>query len=259
MEKHKLTAADEWFIQKGQIDSLSRSPFSIGDEVVVCDRQHVMLAEFYGGECHTCHSKKLVKFNVQNVEPASYQILVGLCPKCYKKTTIIYGRHGKGPLKGKCPNCNKNISIDSDELNRVQKYAKAEENIGDLKAILIICLFIEMVSLGIVTFCKLENNDFWQLWENLLAPKTLDIIYKLKNNLLSDVLWKEFLNSNVLIFEKLKELVFETIDGLQPMTNGLRTILWIMWCRTVRVYENTRSLVYLIQTKIQMIIEYFCG
>lgn len=112
MQVHKLTSADAWFIEKGQIDALSRSPFHIGDEVVVCDKQHVMLAEFYDGECLICHSRNTVPFSRQSVESGVLRSYVGKCPRCAANVTVLFRQSGAGgPFVGICPKCNRGLSV----------------------------------------------------------------------------------------------------------------------------------------------------
>ena len=67
MHTHKLTESDSWFIEKGLLDSNSRSPFTVGDIVVVCNNKHVMLFEFYDGECISCSSTRTVPFSQTNI------------------------------------------------------------------------------------------------------------------------------------------------------------------------------------------------
>ncbi len=67
MYSHTLTEKDRWFIDKGTIDSLSRSLFTVGDVVVVCNHKHVMLEEFYTGSCPICKSTVTVPFCRDNV------------------------------------------------------------------------------------------------------------------------------------------------------------------------------------------------
>ena len=71
MLTHKLTEHDDWFINQNRIDSISRTRFQVGHEVVVCSNHHVMLAEFYNGQCNQsgCNSTKLIRFSRQNVQP----------------------------------------------------------------------------------------------------------------------------------------------------------------------------------------------
>lgn len=71
MLTHRLTESDDWFIKQNRIDSISRTPFAVGHEVVVCGNHHVMLADFYSGQCNEsgCGSRKLIQFSKRNVQP----------------------------------------------------------------------------------------------------------------------------------------------------------------------------------------------
>jgi len=68
VHKHILSDKDAWFLAKNRIDALSRSQFAIGDSVVVCINKHVMLTDFYDGECPTCKSKSTTPFSFSSVE-----------------------------------------------------------------------------------------------------------------------------------------------------------------------------------------------
>jgi len=68
MQTYILSEKDRWFLNKRRIDSLSRSQFSVGDSIVVCDKKHVMLSEYYEGSCHSCNSFTTVPFSYANVE-----------------------------------------------------------------------------------------------------------------------------------------------------------------------------------------------
>lgn len=71
MLTHKLTERDNWFIKQNRLDSISRTRFQVGHEVVVCSNHHVMLAEFYNGQCNQsgCDSTRLIRFSKKNVQP----------------------------------------------------------------------------------------------------------------------------------------------------------------------------------------------
>ena len=144
MEKHKLTVADEWFIKKGQVDSISRSHFSVGDEVVVCDRQH---------------SKRLVQFSRENVEPAKLHTFVGSCPKCNRNATIIFSRIGNQPFIGRCPNCNKTISLDLGYLIKQKALEYAEHYIRTIHKIITFLLLLAIGSIVFMNYNGLISND----------------------------------------------------------------------------------------------------
>ena len=81
MHSHKLTETDSWFIEKGRVDSLSRSPFVLGNTVVVCNNKHVMLLEFYEGKCPTCNSEITLPFSRSNVDYLSPQKAASVSPQ----------------------------------------------------------------------------------------------------------------------------------------------------------------------------------
>ena len=72
MLAHKLTKNDDWFIKQNRIDSISRTHYAIGHEIVVCSNHHVMLADYYDGKCTAsgCDSTRLIPFSEENVKPA---------------------------------------------------------------------------------------------------------------------------------------------------------------------------------------------
>ncbi|MBD5525393.1 MAG: hypothetical protein HDR04_13445 [Lachnospiraceae bacterium] len=258
MEKHRLTVADEWFIKKGQVDSISRSHFSVGDEVVVCDRQHVMLAEFYDGECPTCHSKKLVQFNRENVEPGSLHTFVGACPKCNKNVTIIFSKHGKQPYIGKCPSCNKQISLAPDYFKNLKVLQQAERYIRTVHRVLEFMLLVAIISVILLNYKGLISNENILMYgKEVILPRTIIIVDRLKEYILSDSVGVQFKNSFIPIVGNTNILVQNALDVFMLMMVGLQSILWIICNESIRVYDNTCDLVRLIKIKTEMLIDYF--
>jgi transcription elongation factor Elf1 len=86
---HTLTSSDDWFIQKGHKDSLSRSPFGVGQEVVVCENFHVMLAEFRHGSCPSCGSEKTIPFSREILDSQRIKFVLKTCPHCYHDVGLI--------------------------------------------------------------------------------------------------------------------------------------------------------------------------
>lgn len=258
MEIHRLTLADEWFIQKGQVDSISRSHFSLGDEVVVCDRQHVMLAEFYDGECPTCHSKMLVKFTRENVEPGTLHTFVGACPKCNKNVTIIFSQHGKQPYIGKCPGCNKKIILEPNYFENIKVFQKAERYIQNVKKVLASILLLAIAIIMFLNYKGLiSNEELLVYWREVAIPRTVNIVDSFKEYVVSASINVQFEKSFIAISKNTSIIVNNSRDVFMILLVGLQFVLLTIWNGTLGVYENTCKMLELIKVKTELLIRYF--
>lgn len=125
MNTHRLTEADEWFLEKKQIDTLTRKVFSAGDEVVMCDHRHVMLAEFYSGQCSSCGSRKLITFSQENVEQTVSVSRSITCPHCGRNISLILRiNETNGRLSGKCPRCKRRFVTTEERCKRQDEIRK---------------------------------------------------------------------------------------------------------------------------------------
>ena len=71
---YEISSDDSWFLRKKLVDPLSRAQFNVGDIVVVCERKHVLLVDFYEGKCPNCHSLRTIPFTKNNVEHQTVNI-----------------------------------------------------------------------------------------------------------------------------------------------------------------------------------------
>lgn len=258
MEKHKLTVADEWFIKKGQVDSISRSHFSVGDEVVVCDRQHVMLAEFYDGECPTCHSKRLVQFSRENVEPAKLHTFVGSCPKCNRNATIIFSRIGNQPFIGRCPNCNKTISLDLGYFIKQKALEYAEHYIRTIHKIITFLLLLAIGSIVFMNYNGLISNDAILFYvKETVLPRSIAIFDKLKGCFWSEIVKNQFKESFILIVENTSVFFRNSHDVLVLILIGFQSVLFSIWDKSTRLFDNTCDMFRLFKIRTDMFFEYF--
>lgn len=269
METHKLTDADEWFLKKGQVDSISRSRFSVGDEVVVCDRQHVMLAEFYDGRCPTCNSEKLVAFSRENVEPGTLHSYIGLCPKCNKNVTIIFSQHGSlNPYTGNCPNCKRKIIFPPDYFIVQRILQNIAAYVGMVNKVLA-SLLIAMIAIVLLLNYKgiISNQDFLIYIQNVVRPRTFFLAERLQGTfllslkvydlILPEVIINKFVQSYAIILDKTGELLENGESAAIILIYGLQSVFLSLSDGTTRIFINTVDLIQLFKEKSESIVTYF--
>ncbi len=269
MEIHKLTDADEWFLEKGQVDSISRSRFSVGDEVVVCDRQHVMLAEFYDGKCPTCNSEKLVAFSRENVELGTLYSYIGICPKCNTNVTIMFRQHGSlNPYTGNCPNCKRKITFEPDYFTTqsiLQNIVIYVEVANKVLAFLLIAMIIIVVLLNYKGM--ISNQDFSVYIQNVARPRTFFLAEKLQETFLLSLKVYDFLRSEVIInrfiqsfavtLDKTRELFENGKSVAVFLIYGLQSVFLSLSDGTTRIFINSVDLFQLFKEKLESIVIYF--
>ena len=254
-----MTNADEWFIKKGQIDSISRSHFSVGDEVVVCDRQHVMLAEFYDGECPTCHSKKLVPFCRENVEPGILHSYVGECPRCNENVTIIFCQHGTdNPFIGRCPHCKKKITLASDYFVTQKKSQELGTYIRVVNNVLKILLAVMILVVILLNYTgTISNQNILTYVQNTIIPRTLMLAQMFQSFFLSELVTDRFVNSFLLIIENTNELFENGRKVVVFLVLGLQSVLLSVGNVATQIYLDTYDLLQLFIRKTNYLINYF--
>jgi hypothetical protein len=235
MYSHKLTESDNWFIEKGQIDTITRSHFAIGDEVVVCDKKHVSLLECYDAECPVtnCHSKVTVPFNRKNIEFAeiSLHTFFGECPNCHEEITILYKQVGD-EYSGKCPLCSETITVPSG-------YFDIQTTIQTLRitflrlSVAMWCIFVFLI-IGIFVLVNLDILNLMPTYKPLL----IDISHK--NLSLLDK-FREFISSDMLVIS-LKEINHQIVDRTTILCGNAFAVLIVWW-------NNFKSTVNNVSTK----------
>lgn len=190
MHKHKLTESDIWFIEKGQVDTLSRTPFAVGHEIVVCDHKHVMLADFYDGSCPTCHSTITVAFGRSAIE----------YPKPPKPKEEF--------LKWFFP---------------TKIAPKVNVALGWVLGILVAAVVI-LVATG-----TLSNTLFMQRVEGLLLPRTEILIHRIGSFWFSDSVSERFASSGVVIFARNEAIFANAIAVLSVLGVSLWSLLTAIW------------------------------
>ncbi|MDR0918478.1 MAG: hypothetical protein LBM93_04420, partial [Oscillospiraceae bacterium] len=190
MQSHKLTIADSWFIEKGQVDTITRSPFAIGDEVVVCDKKHVSFLECYDGECPVtnCHSKVTVQFNRANVEYEEFKLysFAGECPKCQRITTILY-KQSRGVCSGKCPICGQIITVSTNYFRFQAKKHTIQRNIRRLSITLWYIFVVMVIGIGVLTCADIiKHQPALDFFNSVMIPKSMELIDKSQDFIVSD-------------------------------------------------------------------------
>lgn len=244
MQTHKLTAEDAWFIEKGRIDSISRSPFKIGDEVVVCDRRHVMLAEFYDGECSSCHSCKTVPFSRRNVEAGALKSYAGQCPVCAAELTVLLRQRGVGrPYVGKCPKCNHEFSFSATFFEEQAQREKFKTFIGRANAVLGWTLGLLIVSVIIFSLAGAVPHDRFALYaEDVIWPQTLLLFNRIPNFIISQRFSDAFAAFNGLIAERTAAFLIKGTAVFSALWAGIQETCMAMWKRSMRILTNSESI-----------------
>ncbi len=240
------------------MDSITRSPFQIGDEVVVCDKQHVMLAEFYDGECPTCHSHNTVPFSRQSVETRILMSYAGVCPVCTVEMTALLRQYSVGgPFVGKCPKCNKYFSFDARWLKEQARGEKFRTRIRKVNAILgwVLGLLIVII-IGFSLAGVLQNDRFILYAENMVWPKTLLLFDRIPDFIVSKKISKGFWALNSLAAERTASLLIKGAAVLSLFGVGVQDICMALWRRSIKVLANSEELLKLFVYKTKLLLEW---
>lgn len=254
MQTYKLTEEDVWFIEKGQIDSLSRSPFQIGDEVVVCDRRHVMLAKFYDGECPSCNSRKTVPFSRQNVETGTLKSYAGQCPNCTTELTVFLRQFGAGrPYVGKCPKCKHEFSLSATFFKEQARREKLKMHIGRTHAVLGWTLGLLIVGVVILSLVGVVSHDRFALYaKKVIWPRTLRLFDCIPDFIISQRFSGAFASFNGLIAERTAALLIKGVAVLSVLWAGIQETCTAMWKRSMRILINSEIMrkLFIYRTKL---------
>jgi hypothetical protein len=257
MYTHTLTTEDLWFVEKGQKDSLSKTPFEVGQTVVVCDNRHVMLAEFYDGECPTCHSHNTVSFSRQNVEPGTLHSYTGECPECSEEVTILFRQCGaNNPFVGKCPKCNNDLFIsekffvEQAFILKLRKYvSRVSIALGWILGLLVFCIFA-LTATGIIS-----NDNLINYSKGVIFPKMQRVYNNSLDLVASDRFYcafilttKEFLAGNTILLGNISVFFNICIDGLKVLGIGF-------WEQLRIIIGKTEELMELFGQRTQILIE----
>ena len=258
MQTHKLTAADDWFIKKGQIDSISRSPFQIGDEVVVCDKQHVMLAEFYDGECPSCHSQETVPFSRQSVEVGTLRRYAGECPLCAAKLTVLLRQHGTdSPFVGRCPQCNQDFSLSAMFFEEQALREKFKKHIGRVNTVLGWTLGLLIAGVIIFSLAGVVPNGRFVLYaQNVMWPKTFLLISRIPDFIISEKFNESFVAFNGLIANRTGSLLIKGAAVLSALGSGVLKTCVVIWNRSIIILMNSGGLLKRLIYKTKLLFEW---
>lgn len=207
MHKHKLTESDKWFIEKGQVDTLSRTPFAIGHEIVVCDHKHVMLTDFYDGSCPNCHSTITVVFGHSAVEYPK--------PPKPKEEFLKWFFPAKTARK---------------------VISKVNVVLGWVLGILVAAIFI-LIATG--TF---SNALFLQRIDTLLVPRTEVLLSRVGEFLFSESVAEKFTNSGSVILARNGAILKNGIAVLSALGVGLCSLFTAIWGGLHMPLEKTKVL-----------------
>ena len=239
MRSHTLSDNDKWFIKKNRVDTLSRSPFSTGDNIVVCANKHVMLLDFYEGTCPSCQSYITVPFNYANVEHGyklteadAWFVDKNPIDKVTKRrisvddTVVICDNKHMSLITsydGKCPVCNSetigSIPIRTELLAWFFPMKFARELLPKVNNILgwILGVLITGVFLLIITGV-ISNEGLIDHAQMTLIPKTTYIFINI-----GDFLYSETVGA--LFFEKSELLIMKMIGAVALLLTSIGTFV----------------------------------
>lgn len=220
MNKHKLTESDKWFIEKGQVDTLSRTPFDVGHEVVVCDHKHVMLADFYDGTCPTCHSTITVNFG---------------------RRAVVYLK----PLK------HKEEFIKWFFPSRIARKIVPMINtaLGWILG-LVVAAVVVLVATG-----ALSNELLLQRLEGVLVPKTGLLLSRIGNFWFSESVADKFASFGTVILIKNRIVYANAIAVLSTLSVDLWNLLTMLWSGFQRPRNKSKMLFECVSVRTQDLIE----
>lgn len=224
MYSHKLTEADRWFIEKGQVDTMSRTPFDIGLTVVVCDHKHVMLADFYDGTCPTCKSTVTVAFGRGAVE--------------YPKPPKVREEFLKWFFPAKIAR---------------KIIPKVNVALGWTIGILIAAIFV-LVATG-----TLSNALFLQRIETLLVPRTELLLSRIGSFWFSADAAERFASSGAIISTRNQTIIVNAIAVLSVLGIGLWSLLTTLLGSLQIPLERSKILFGRIGERTQSLIEIVVG
>lgn len=220
MNSHKLTTADSWFIEKGQIDSQTRERFDIGHEVVVCENHHVMLLDFYNGECPTCKSKVTVPFNRSNVERKNINLHYN---KPKSANTVNPPRIVNPPRTTHTVTDRRRIF----GFQRFRRYIINSKYVFMWILGLLICCGIVLNLTGIIS-----NERFFECVQVSILPKTKLMLFGLRNFLASDEVNQSFINANSIIIAKSGILLANMLAIFLVLVKGTKDLIYLIFIRT---------------------------
>lgn len=220
MHKHKLTKSDRWFVEKGQVDTLSRTPFAVGHEIVVCDHKHVMLADFYDGSCPICHSTITVAFGHSAVEYPK--------PPKPKEEFLKWFF----PTKIAC-----------------KVIPKVNVALGWVLGILIAAVVI-LVATGI-----LSNASFLERIDTLLIPRTELLLSRIGGFWFSESVAQKFTSSGTVILTRNGAIFANAITVLSVLGAGLWGLLTAIWGGFLMMFERSKVLFEHVGVRTQHLVE----
>jgi len=234
MHTHKLTERDSWFIEKGQIDSYSRTPFDIGHVVVVCDNKHVLLSDVYNElrKCTTCSSSVTVPFSRSNIEHSKIEIT----------------NSQKKSLKIRTP---KPSEMEKEFLQFFFPYNVARRVFPKVNFVLkwliglIVISFIILTAIGIVSFEQLLFHI-----EFVLIPTIEDLFLGFNDFWFPDDINSILIASNAEFFSR-------NVMVLGALRIGLENILMDFWVQVQLLRNETMILIEQFINRSRMVIEYF--
>lgn len=240
------------------MDSISRSPFQIGDKVVVCDRQHVMLAEFYDGECPSCRSRKTVTFSRRNVEMGTLKSYMGPCPVCSAQLAVLLRKRGAGwSYGGKCPKCGHEFSLSAAFIDRPAQREKFKTYIGRVNAVL--AWLLGLLIAGVIVFSlagAVPHDRFVLHVENTAWPRILSLLARVPDFIGVQELGGAFAASGGLIAERTAALLVKGAALLSLWWAVLQQTYAAAWNRTMRILTNSKGMWTLIVYKTKLLLEW---
>ena len=220
MHSHKLIEADRWFIEKRQVDTMSRTPFDIGLTVVVCDHKHVMLLDFYDGTCPTCRSTTTVPFGKSSVE--------------YPKSPKPKEEFLKWFFSSKVAH---------------KVIQKANAGLGWTLGILIVTLVV-LIATGTIS-----NALFLQRIDTLLILRTELLLSRISTFVFSASVAEKFVSSGIVISTRNEEIFANAIAILSMLGVGLWGILTTLWGCLQMMLDRSKALLERVGERTQNLIK----
>lgn len=217
-----------------------------------------MLAEFYDGECPSCHSCKTVPFSRRNVEAGTLKSYAGQCPVCTKELTVLLRQRGAGmPYFGKCPKCNREFSLSATFFEKQAQMEKFKTCIGRANAVLGWTLGLLIVNVIIFSLAGAVPHDRFALYtENVIWPQTLLLFDRIPDFIITQRFSEAFDAFNGLIAERTAALLIKGVTVLSILWAGIQEACMAMQKQSMRVLINSESMWRLFVYKTKPLFEW---
>lgn len=261
MYSHILTSEDGWFIEKGLKDSISRTPFEVGQTVVVCDKRHVMLADFYDGECPTCHSRNTVPFSRENIEQGVLRSYIGECPKCFKEVNILFTQHAANKsFVGKCPSCSTDLSVSTQFFVKKAFAERLKKYVGRIKIALELMLGLLVICLiALMATDTISNDKLIAYLKSTILPRSQEFYKNFLEFVSFDKFYYAFKVAARDLLEGTTDLFRNIIASGSVFLDRIKWLAIAFWEQMQTVLEKTNELIKLLVRQTRLFIKMNSG